>query len=133
MQISSHRLILIFLSVILRLTCPVLCLAYNLKIRTLLLMVAEQRSKLHGNPFLKVTEVQYLTLYARMKFHTNFCFLKQKGQQTQIWKKYALVDVYYMCATCLSLDVIGCFKIGKRISIIEIFYWHNAALSTMHK
>ena len=57
---------------------------------------------------LKVAEVQYLALYAKIKFQTNVCFQKQTGQQMQIWKIYALVDVYYMCVTCLSFDVIGC-------------------------
>ena len=34
-------------------------------------MVAEKTSKLEGNQFLKVTDVRYLTLYAKMKFQTN--------------------------------------------------------------
>ena len=44
-----------------------------MNIRTLLLMVAEKTLKLQGNPFFKVTEEQYLTLYAKI---------------------YALVDVF---------------------------------------
>ena len=48
MQISSY------LSVILRLTSPVLCLAYNIKIRMLLLMVAEKTPKLQVGPFFKI-------------------------------------------------------------------------------
>ena len=42
-----------FLSVILRLTSLVLCLTYNMKIRTLQLMVTMKTSKLQGYPFFK--------------------------------------------------------------------------------
>ena len=52
-------------------------------LRTLWLMVAKKISKLRGS---QVAEVHYLTLYAKIKFQTNACFPKQKGQQLQIWK-----------------------------------------------
>ena len=34
-------------------------------------MVAEKTTKLEGDQFLKVTDVRYLTLYAKTKFQTN--------------------------------------------------------------
>ena len=77
-----------------------------MKNRTLLLMVAEQRSNLGGNPLLKVRgTIPYIVFENEISHLTNV-FPKQKGQ-TQILKNYALVDVYYVCVTCLSLDVIG--------------------------
>ena len=88
-----------FLLVIIQLTSPVLCLAYNIKIRPRRLMVAEKTSKL---------KVTHFSLHAKMKFQTNVCLQKQKGQHMQLWSFYALVDVYFVCVACLSLNVIGC-------------------------
>ena len=70
-----------------------------MNIRTLLLMVAEKTLKLQGNPFFKVTEEQYLTLYAKI---------------------YALVDVFYVCISVLKFGRI-LLLIDNRISIIETF------------
>ena len=62
-------------------------------------MVAEKTSKRFT---LKVTEIQYLALYVKMKRQTNVCFQKQKRQQNFVtyfivsaaaWKFYALVEV----------------------------------------
>ena len=49
----------------------VLCLAYNMNIRTPRLTVAEKTSKLESNQFLIVTDVRYVTLYAKTEFQTN--------------------------------------------------------------
>ena len=49
--------------------------------------------------FFKATEVQYFTLYAKMKFQTNVVF-KSKNDNKNIWKFYALIDVYYVCVMC---------------------------------
>ena len=69
--------------------------ACNMKIRTLRLMVAEKMANHQGNPFLKVKDVQYLTLIAKMKFQTNARFQKEKGQQTQIW-------IFMSCSTFIT-------------------------------
>ena len=68
----------IFLSVILRLTSPVLCLAYNMLLRTAWLTVAEKTSKLRGNQCFKSHD----TLYCMRKC----LFSKAKRTEMQIWK-----------------------------------------------
>ena len=104
MQISSHRLKISFGDSTIDKTSSK-CIAY-MKIRTLRLMVAVKTSNPQGNPFLKSQEVQYLILYAKMKFQTSL-FSKAKMTTNAICHFYAikLVDV---CVTCLSLDVSGC-------------------------
>ena len=107
---------------ILRLTSPVLCLAYSMKIRTLLLMVAEKTSKLQGCPFFKShrgaipcivceNEISNQRVLSKAKSATrtnmeNLCIGRRLLRVCD--EIYALVDVYYVCVTCLSFDVIGC-------------------------
>ena len=59
------------------LTSPVLCLTYNMKIRMLLHMVAEKKSKLQGNPFFKSHRctVPYIVCENEI---SNQCFSKAK-------------------------------------------------------
>ena len=109
-----------------------------MKIRTPRLMVAEKTSKLEGNQFLKVTDVRYLTFYAKTKFQTNVSKANRttnanignkcrKDKRTTnatlpFWSGnffliapfpddclllhfHALVDVYFVFVTCLSLGL----------------------------
>ena len=72
--LSTHKL----LSVILRLTSPGLCLAYNAKIRTLLLMVAEKTPKLQGNPFFKSHIGTILDIVSENEISNQCLFSKAK-------------------------------------------------------
>ena len=68
-----------FLSVILRLTSPVLCLAYNMKIRRLWLMVAEKTTKLQCYPFYKSNRGAIPYILCENEVSINRLFSKQKG------------------------------------------------------
>ena len=57
-----------FHSVIMRALSPSICIACNIKIKTLWLMVAEQQRISKAVPIFKVTELQYYTFYAKTKF-----------------------------------------------------------------
>ena len=74
------------------------------KNRTLLLMVAEQRSKLRGNPLLNVRGTIPYIVFENEISHQYFSKTKRTNANIE---NYALLDAYYVCVTCLSLDVIG--------------------------
>ena len=91
-----------FHSMIMMLTSPIICLAYNgvaYDYRALTKLLRQP-------PIFNVTGFQYLTFYAK-KVLINGCFQKQKGRQNHIRLSYLDINVHYVYVTSLIFDVIG--------------------------
>ena len=98
---------------ILRLTSPVLCLAYNMKIRTLLLMVAEKTSKLQGNPFCNCHRGTIPYILCENKI-SNQCLFSQ-AKRTKNAKMEILTHLAYIANG--KKRVILCNNFTGRISV----------------